>query len=99
MKVSTTVRQEVVLDGDAVNDVFKKRLDDLCGGEDIYLNGDGWLEEWEDTGHGSGITHQRGRPTPVQKAALKLRDALRDERISMESKKKYEAARGKRRTG
>lgn len=79
MKVSTTVQQEVVLDSRAVDEVFKKKLDTLCGGEDVYLK-DGWLEEWEDTGHGSGLTHQRGRATPLQKAALALRDALNEER-------------------
>lgn len=92
MKVSTTVVQEVTLDGNAVNAVFKKQLDALCGGEDVYLK-DGWLETWEDTGHGSGITHQLGRPTSVQKAALALRDALAEER-----RKQYEDRATTRRT-
>jgi hypothetical protein len=79
MKVSTTVRQEVVLDGDAVAEVFKRQLDSLCGGADVYLNEKtGKVEEWDDTGHGSGITDVvDDKPSPLKLAALKLRSLLK----------------------
>jgi hypothetical protein len=82
MKVSTTVRQEVVLDGDAVATVFKKQLDSLCGGEDVYLNEKtGKVEEWDDTGHGSGITDiVDDKPSKLKLAALKLRSLLEEEK-------------------
>ena len=75
MKVSTLVTQSVELDERAVETVFNTRLAELCGGDGVYIN-DGWLEEWEDTGHGSGLTHQKGRATELQKAAIHLRDLL-----------------------
>jgi hypothetical protein len=84
MKVftSTTVRQEVFLDADAVETVFKAQLDALCGGKDVYLNEKtGFIEEWEDTGHGSGLTSVVDKkPTALLLAALKLRSLLAEEK-------------------
>lgn len=79
MKVSTTVVQSVELDSNAVTEVFKARLDWLCGG-DVYLNEDtGFIEEWTDTGHGSGMTDVvEKNPSEVQLTALKLRSLLKD---------------------
>ena len=82
MKVHTTVVQEVTLDGNAVREVFTKQLNSLCGGEDVYLNDKGELEEWEDTGHGSGMTHVVSKkPTKIQIAAIELRGLLHKERM------------------
>lgn len=82
MKVSTTVRQEVVLDGEAVAEVFKRELDHLCGGAEVYLNEKtGEVEEWDDTGHGSGITDVVDKkPSKLKLAALKLRSLLEEEK-------------------
>jgi hypothetical protein len=91
MKVHTTVTQEVTLDVHAVEEVFNRRLERLCGGEGVYIDDKtGKLMSWEDTGHGSGITETLGDPTPVQKAAHALKDALREERqaaLEAETKK------------
>lgn len=96
MKVSTTVRQEVVLDGDAVETVFKNRLDAYCGGEDVYLNDEtGQVEEWEDTGHGSGLTNVVDKkPSELKLAALKLRSLIKQ--AEREEAQERERRRGRR---
>lgn len=96
MKVSTTVRQEVVLDGDAVEEVFKTRLDQYCGGKDVYLNDKtGEVEEWEDTGHGSGITDVVDKkPSELKLAALKLRSLIKQ--AEREEAQEREKRRGRR---
>lgn len=82
MKVSTTMVQSVELDARAVDEVFKAQLDSLCGGKDVYLNDKtGEVEEWDDTGHGSGITDVVDKkPSELKLAALKLRRLLDDAR-------------------
>jgi hypothetical protein len=96
MKVSTTVRQEVVLDGEAVETVFRERLDSLCGGKDVYLNTEtGQVEEWEDTGHGSGMTDVVDKkPSTLKLAALKLREELK--KAEREEAAERESRRGRR---
>jgi hypothetical protein len=94
MRVS--VRQEVVLDGEAVDAVFRDRLDTLCGGKDVYLNDKtGEVEEWDDTGHGSGITDVVDKnPSDLKLAALKLRSLLDDaQRAEREARMKRQNRR------
>lgn len=80
MKVIVTQYQEVTLDDAAVQQVFRGELDSLCGGADTYLE-KGVVKEWEDTGHGSGITRTAfAEPSDIMVAALKLRELLDDER-------------------
>jgi hypothetical protein len=76
MKVYITQSVPVELDGAAVKQCFEKYLEDLCGGEHVYISDKGVVEEWEDTGHGSGITRKVEDPSPTQIAALKFRADL-----------------------
>jgi hypothetical protein len=98
MKVftTTTVRQEVVLNDDAVEEVFNNVLDSYCGGTHVYLNDkSGEVEEWEDTGHGSGITDVVDKkPSALKLAALKLRSLLKQ--AEREEAAERESRRGRR---
>jgi hypothetical protein len=78
MRVHTTVTQAVDLDKAAVEEVFRGRLYELCGSDGAYLNEKtGEVEEWYDTGHGSGITDVVDKaPSELKLAALKLRKLL-----------------------
>lgn len=80
MQVQTLVPHTVTLDERAVEAVFHARLDSLCGGPDVYLNDKtGEVEEWENTGHGSGITRvEDKKPSKLKLAALNLRQLLKD---------------------
>lgn len=103
MKVHTTTVTEVTLDADAVEKVFKARLDQMCGGEELYLAEDGTAHWWEDTGHGSGITHDVQNPTAKQIHALRFKQALRDlERLAAkqeeERRRVEDHQRGKKKT-
>ncbi len=76
----------VDLDAGAVQQAFDKRLNDLCGGEHVYIDDKGKVKDWEDTGHGSGLTLDVKDPTKTQIAALKFRQALSEIR-----REEYEA--------
>lgn len=94
MKVGITTTTYVELTGDAIKQAFEKHLDDLCGGEGVYIDDKGRVKEWEDTGHGSGITDDVKNPSKRQVAALKFRRALHE--IKMEEYKEEEKARRKK---
>lgn len=77
MKVTIQKFEHVELDADVVQEVFTKRLDQLCGGEHVYIDDKtGKVMVWEDTGHGSGLTAEVKNPSSRQIAALKFRDEL-----------------------
>lgn len=77
MKVVVTRLESIELDGHAVDEVFKKRLDSMCGGEHTYIDPEtGKVMDWEDTGHGSGLTEEVKDPSPRMVAALKFRAEL-----------------------
>ena len=96
MKVSTTVVQTVELDARACEEVFNTRLDSLCGGKDVYLNPKtGKVEEWDDTGHGSGITDVVDeKPSKLKLAALALRELLKE--AQREAYREADKRRGRR---
>jgi len=93
--------EEVKLDPDAIEEVFRARLDQMCGGEHVYIDDKtGKVMSWEDTGHGSGLTEAVEHPTARQIAALKFRSTLKEierlARLNAEEKLRKDMRRGRR---
>lgn len=95
MKVIITHLESVELNYDTVKEVFQKHLESLCGGEHVYISDKGVVEEWEDTGHGSGLTRKVEDPSPTQIAALKFRESLREIRQAEYAEQEKRRAKGR----
>lgn len=96
MKVFVSQMVPVDLDSNAVQEVFNRRLEELCGGEHVYIDDDtGKVLEWTDTGHGSGMTDEVKGASKIQIAALKFREAAR-EIARAEASVREAASKGKR---
>lgn len=93
MKVTVTHHERIELDGNAIEEVFAAKLEQLCGGEHVYLDEKGRVMEWDPGYHGSGSTTELGNTTPVQIAALKLRDAMKKAAQARETEREAEEER------
>jgi len=77
MSTKVVVSHVIELDERAVQECFIKHLTGLAG-EDCYLDEKGVVWRDDDYGRGSPLSSIVKKPSKVQVAALKLRDALRD---------------------
>lgn len=94
MRIHVYESREIDLPDEQVEQVFESRLDQLCGGKHVHFKGKE-VVEWTDTGHGSGLTEKVKKPTPLQIAALKFREAWREDvrkKLRDESRLAYEKA-------
>ena len=75
MKISVRQYLDLELPEESVEEVFRKHLDELCGGE---MDSSGRFFNWEERGHGNTVRcYSDKKPTKLQLAAINLRFVMR----------------------